>query len=270
VLRHHLFWLFLLLPAARTAAQSPSGLAASALADTGLQWLHRELPGIRIHTLADSYPALHQDSLAQRIPSALAHAQQILGVGPLDGPLDVFFVESRDQMLRLTGARATGLAQPSSRTVVLVTNPEWRAFDRHEVMHVVVARAWGAPATGNDWLVEGLAQAADGRCGDWSNGEVLRGLAWRSGWIPLSDVLERFRQQPDLRAYLQAAAFTQFLIDEHGVAAVRRLWSERSRPDSSVGGETLAAAEARWKQRIGRLSPPPLLALQQIAELGCG
>ena len=86
----------------------------------------------------------------------------------------------------------------------------------------------------------------------------------------MPDVLERFRQQPDLRAYLQAAAFTQFLLDEHGLAAVRALWTGGSRADSRVGGETLAAAEARWRQRVERLRPPPLASLQQIAELGCG
>lgn len=252
------------------AAQAPQGLAASALSDTTFRWVHRELPGIRVHLSADSYPARHQDSLIHLLPPALAHAQRMVAADSLDGPLDVFFVESREQMLRLTGARATGMAQPSTRTVVLVTNPSWRAFERHELMHVVSVRAWGPPAAGNDWLMEGLAQAADGRCNAWSNGEVLRGLVRRSGWIPLPDVLERFRQQPDLRAYLQAAAFTQFLLDEHGLAALRALWTGGSRADSRVGGETLAAAEARWRQRVERLRPPPLASLQQIAELGCG
>ena len=262
--------LFVLLANASAAAQSPTGLAASALADTSFRWVHRELPGIRVHLLADSYPAHHQDSLTRRLPAALAHAQRMVNAGPLDGPLHVFFIESREQMHRLTPARATGMAQGSSRTVVLVTNPEWRAFERHELMHVVSLRAWGDPAPGNDWMVEGLAQAADGRCNAWSNGEVLRGLVRQSGWIPFNDVLERFRQQPDLRAYLQAAAFTEFLLKEHGVATVRSLWSAGSRADSRVGSETLAAAEARWRKEIERLRPPPFASLQRIADVGCG
>ena len=258
------------LAAAPVAAQAPAGLAASALADTSFRWAHHDLPGIRVHLIADSYPALQQDSLSRRLPPALAHAERMLGAGPLDGPLDVFFIESREQMQRLTGARATGMAHASSRTVVLVTNPEWRAFERHELMHVVSLRAWGDPAPGNDWMLEGLAQAADGRCNAWSNGEVLRGLVRQSGWIPFADVLERFRQQPDLRAYLQAAAFVQFLLEEHGIAEVRTLWTRGSSASARVGGETLAAAEARWRKEIERLRPPPFASLQRIAELGCG
>lgn len=260
----------LLIPFSTVTGQGATGLAASALADTAFEWVHHEIPGFQIHLLADSYPARHQDSLIQRLPPALEHAQRLLGTGPVDVPLHVFFVESREQMLRLTGARATGLAQPSTGTVVLVTNPEWRAFERHELMHVVVARAWGPAAAGNDWLVEGLAQAADARCGAWSNAQVVSGLARRSGWIPLADVLQRFREQDDLRAYLQAAAFTQFLLAEHGVEPVRRLWSGGTRLDSRVGLESLVEAEQRWKRMVAGLTAPPDAALQRIAEHGCG
>ncbi|MFL5534751.1 MAG: hypothetical protein ACJ8AP_03520 [Gemmatimonadales bacterium] len=109
-------------------------------------------------------------------------------------------------MRALTGVGATGFAQPSARAVFLVTNPEWRAFERHEIMHVVAGQTWGSTGPDSDWLQEGLAQAADGACAGYSNSEVALALAQRHGWIPLSSVIGAFRQQPDVRAYLQAAA----------------------------------------------------------------
>ena len=164
-------------------AQAPSGLAAAALANPAFTWLHRSIPGFRVSFLADSYPARHQDSLLARLPLAAQHAQELLHVDPLAAPIDLFFIESRAQMTLLIGGSATGFAQPSARTVLLVTNPGWRAFERHEIMHVIAGQAWGPPGPNTAWLVEGLAQGADGRCGDFSNTGVAMALAARRGFV---------------------------------------------------------------------------------------
>ena len=79
-------------------------------------------------------------------------------------------------------------------------------------MHVIAGQAWGQAGPNTDWLVEGVAQAADGRCGSYSNADVLIGLATRRGWIPFSSVLTNFQALPDLRAYLHAAGFVDYLL----------------------------------------------------------
>jgi hypothetical protein len=170
----------------------PAGLAASALANEHFTWIHRDTSGFRVHFLADSYPARHQDSLMARLPVALAHAQNVIDDDqPLAGPIDLFFIESRSQMAELVGGPSNGFAQPSARTVFLVTHPGWRAFEKHEIMHVVAGERWGAAYPGNDWLIEGLAQSADGSCGRYRNSDVALALAARHGWIALDDVLSR-------------------------------------------------------------------------------
>src|SRR5688572_1713206 len=123
-------------------AQAPQGLAARALADTNFNWVRDSVPGFRTYFLRGTYPFTHRDSLQRRLPSALAHARALLDAPALAGPIDVFFIETREQMRALTGAAVTGFAHTAARAVFLVTNPEWRAFERHEVMHVVAADAW--------------------------------------------------------------------------------------------------------------------------------
>jgi hypothetical protein len=95
---------------ATAGAQEPTGLAAAALADTAVHWVPRYIPGFRAYFLADTYPARHQDSLLARLPPAAAHARRLIGAQPLGAPIDVFFVETREQLARLTGRRATGFA----------------------------------------------------------------------------------------------------------------------------------------------------------------
>jgi hypothetical protein len=173
-------------------------------------------------------------------------------------------------MEALVGGRATGFAQPSARAVFLMTNPEWRPFERHEVMHVVAVHAWGPPATGTDWLQEGLAQFADGACGDYTNAEVAAALASSSGWIPLEDVLARFRSQPDLRAYLQAAAFVEHLHGRYGPDAIRPLWTSGAAPETRIDEETLSEVEGRWRTTLAPKRRPSPEELAHILADGCG
>ena len=250
--------------------QEPAGLAASALADSSFTWIKRQVDGARVYFLAGSYPAAHQDSLLARIPAAVAHARTLINAPPLLAPLDLFFIETRAQMTALIGGRATGFAQPSTRTVILVTNPEWRAFERHEIMHVVAQHAWGPAAPGTDWLQEGLAQAADGVCAGHSNADVVIPLVKRHGWIPLDTMLTRFRSQPDLRAYLQAASFVGYLLQHFGPEPLEVLWRLGSRPDSLIRGTPLAIVERRWRDGLRPRQKVGAATLRAVESEGCG
>jgi hypothetical protein len=251
-------------------AQAPAGLAASALTNPAFTWTPRSAPGFRVYFLADSYPALHQDSLLSRLPVAARHAERLLGVRPLSEPIDLFLVESREQMTALIGGRATGFAQPSARAVFLMTHPAWRAFERHEIMHVVAEQAWGKPGRNTDWLQEGLAQAADGRCGNYSNAGVLLALAERRGWIPFPDMLANFRTQPDLRAYLQSAVFVDYLLRRFGPAPLQRLWREGAALDVTIAGRRLRMIEGEWRVGLSEPERPSPAELDVIERKGCG
>lgn len=253
------------------AQDAPAGLAAAALANADFSWIRRDAPGYRVYFLADSYPARHQDSLLQRLPDALAHARRLLQVnGSATAPIDLFFIETRPQMQALIGGRATGFAQPSARAVFLMTNPEWRAFEKHEVMHVIAYQGWGQIAPGNDWIQEGLAQFADGRCGAYSNGDVALALSRRHGWIPFDDVVTRFRQLPDLRGYLQAAAFVQYLHGRFGAAALRPLWRSTTSRATRIAGVPLFDVERQWRSTLQSTSQVSDESLTLIEEKGCG
>jgi hypothetical protein len=254
----------------RSLAQEPAGLAARALADTSFTWIRRDTVGFRVHFAAGSHAARHQDSLLARLPAALENARRLLGTRAPDGMLDVFFVESRDDMAKLVGGRATGFAHRAARAVFLVNNPTWRAFERHEVMHVVAWHAWGPPAANTDWLEEGLAQAADGRCDDFSNETALRGLVRRRGWVPFDALLGDFRQQPDLRAYLQAAVFTDHLLRTYGPTALAALWRQEEHANAMLRGRSLRAIEAEWRTRVVIGPIPDEAALYRIEGDGCG
>ena len=250
-------------------AQDPAGLAARALADTGFRWERDSLPGLRAYYVPGTYAYRYRDSLSARAVDALRNARQLIGVPELAGPVDVFFIDSRAQMRQLVGAPVTGFAHMAARAVFLVTNPEWRAFERHEIMHVVAAQGWNHRGA-NAWLQEGLAQAADGSCAGFTNQDVALALAQRHGWIPLDTMIAAFREQEDLRAYLQAAAFTSYLLQHAGPAAVRGIWAEETTPATRVGQLSLEEWERRWRSSARAVDRVPLALLDAIEKDGCG
>lgn len=252
-------------------AQDPAGLAADALTHPDFTWIHRSAPGFRIHFLAGTYPASHQDSLIARVVAAKLHALSVLGAESFDQALDVLFVETRTQMEALIGARATGFADMEGRAVFLMTNPEWRAFERHEIMHVLARQLWGPPAEPSAWIQEGLAQFTDGRCAGYPNEQVLIALASDSGLTGLDTLVTRFRTLNDLTAYLQAASLVGYVYRTGGRDALRVLWSRGAAGARPSLPESLGELDAAWRRSLpARSASPTDEEVERIRQHGCG
>ena len=251
------------------AANEPQGSARAALDNPAFTWVNQDTKHFRVHFAADSYPAAHRDELVERVEAARRDNLALLGANEFQPMIDVFFIESRAQMDSLVGSPVTGLADRDARAVFLVTNPEWRAFERHEIMHVLAHHVWG-PSSGA-WIEEGLAQFADGRCGDYTIHDVVRALARADGYVPIATLVEQFRELDDLTAYLQAASMVGYLYETRGREAVRAVWQNGVDALSKVAGETPSAfAESWWKWVRERAKPVPSDQLQIISEKGCG
>ena len=248
----------------------PRGLGRAAFSNPAFEWTTHERPGLRIHFAADSYPALHADSLADLTASARAHDLAILGVEHFDDTIDVFFIESREQMNALAGARVTGFAHRDSAAILVVTNPDWRGFERHELMHVIAHKAWGPAAQPSAWIEEGFAQYADGRCGGYDLDSVAHAFVQQNGAVPFTTLVERFRELDDLTAYLQASSMIGWLVRSHSVSSVRDVWQRGvvALPPAAADGVSLVAT---WQDDIAaRAVPVPATHVARINEIGCG
>ena len=254
-----------------STAQQPHGLARQALDDSTLDWIGRSAPNLRVFFLRGSYAAEHQDSLVQRVVSAREQDLQLLGETRFDSTQYVFFLQDRPQMLRITGMRATGLAERATGAIFLVTNPDWRAFERHEMMHVLAYQLWGVPAEPSAWLQEGFAQFADGACGGYPIDPVVTGLAGDGGFFSIDTLMARFRQLNDLSAYLQAASFVGYLYRAYGRDVVRATWQRGLESSAAALNHTPADLQRAWIQSLPRPSGVPSAdELAVIRKKGCG
>jgi len=182
---------------------------------------------------------------------------------------ELFYVDGRNDMERLTGSPVTGYSYYRDDAVVLVFNDRWRAFERHELTHVVTLRTWGRPAGAS--AVEGVATFVDGKCGSYDNARIARTILDRGDLLELQLLVDEFRAQDDLVAYLQASALFEFMHERLGASVLRSLWTEGLGNAPGLLGVTEGEFEQQFRQWLSSdHSPIPDAAWQQIRIDGCG
>ena len=232
----------------------PSMEAQRILRDKRYEWVTIESPHARIHFPAVSLTAAHRDMLPARVEEARRDVLGRLGIADYAATLDVVYVDGRQDMKKLVDSPVTGFAYYRDATVVLVFNARWRAFERHELTHVVTYAAW--PDTSGAAAAEGLATYVDGECGGEPNGRVARTILDRGEMIPLSVLTADFRHQNDLVAYMEAAGIVEFVATERGTGALRSLWSDGLEAAPSLLGMLPSEFEARFAQWLTETHQP--------------
>jgi hypothetical protein len=249
----------------------PMGLAAAALRDTTFTWQTRDTDHFRIHYQPGSYAADHIDQFVKDAEQARANGLRLLGQTRFVPRIDVFHLESRDQMKRITEYAVRGWADPAARTVLLVRSSAANQGERHEIAHVLSHTLWGPSldwlTTG--WMSEALATYAGGPCSGHSIDQIVAYLDRQGELIPLDSLARRFRSYNDLVAYLQAGSFFGYLLDNYRLPRVRALWEQGFERFENILEITPAAADAEWRKHLRALYPDPRVDWAPLKKEGC-
>jgi hypothetical protein len=218
-----------------------------------------------------SYSAGRLGELTERVRAARTRALQLLGVEKYPTRLHIFFINSREEMRRLTGRGSTGWTDPESHVVLLVDAADWNAFERHEIMHAISLDLWGRAREPGEWLQEGVAAFAENRCGPYTGRQMAAGYLIARRIVGVPALIERFREHPDLVAYLGAGALAEFLHEHYGLKAVRVVWREGPAALPQVTGRPTSVLEREWHAWLGDTADPvPAAELRRLDAKGCG
>jgi hypothetical protein len=241
------------------------------LESSDFRWQTIESRSARIHYLEDSYAGGDPEALVERVEAARGEVLRKLAISEYRPTLDVFYVESRADMERLTGYPVTGMSYTRDHTVVLVFSETWRAFERHEIAHVISRSVWGEPGPPEAPALEGLAVFVDGDCGGYPVSRVVRAVYDRGLLLDLDRLFGSFRAEDDLVAYLEAASLFDFITAHGGIEAVREVWEEGLAAAPGWLGLDRSEFERRWLSELeSRWEPVPDGAWRRIRADGCG
>jgi hypothetical protein len=246
-------------------------LAAGVLRDTAFTWQTRRNEHFRIHVQPGSYAAGHLDRFVADAEEARENALRLLGEHEFRPRIDVFHLESREQMRHITEFAVRGWTDPEARTVLLVRGTPSNQGERHEIAHVLSHNLWGHShdwlTTG--WMSEGLATWAGGRCSGYAIDEIVAYLDRRGELIPLDSLARHFRSFDDLQAYLQAGSFVGWVREAHGLPAVRALWEQGYDSLPVILGKDPRAVDAEWRARLRATYPGPTVSWATLKAHGC-
>lgn len=254
-----------------TSDQPPSQSAEvqRLLGDVGYEWITIETASTRINFPAGSYAQASRDALSERAEESRSAVLRLLYESEYAHTIELFYVDSRQDMENLTGSPVTGFAYYHDNAVVLVFNEDWRAFERHELAHVVTLGTWPTPA--GPAVVEGLATYVDGECGGYENGRVARTMLDLGTLLQLETLTGDFRRQNDLIAYLQAASTIEFMVQRRGAEVIRLLWSRGMLAAPDLLELSVDAFELQFERWLtSTYDPIPTGAWDAIRSGGCG
>ncbi|MCG8553948.1 MAG: hypothetical protein MJD61_01480 [Proteobacteria bacterium] len=204
--------------------------------------------------------------------------QALLGVRQRR-PVRVFFFRNPAEKRLLMGAGRTYVAKPWRSEAYLQLGGWPHPVLAHELAHVVSASMATGPfkvsgKLGGLWpspaLIEGLAVAAS-----WPNADGLTPHQWARAMMeaqlapPLNRIVgTSFLGQPAARAYTLAGSLLRFVLDQHGAAAVRRIYESGS--VEGVLGMSIDELERRWKAHIAEVALPETARSRARARFASG
>jgi hypothetical protein len=247
-------------PIPSTSIVTTGPIARRFLATPGFRWRSFATAHARLHLAGDmdvNRVGQLADSAerARQLALALLEEEEIAN----EASVEIFLVETRDDMRRLAGRPGGGSAFPGELTAALVAGAAYQPFFRHELTHAYAAYRWGKRQSGA-WLDEGLAASATGVCQGYAIDDIAAGYLASGDSPTLAALNGDFYAIPELPGYFTAASLANFLKQREGTAALRSIWrGDRAGVDESDPfGRDTERLWSEWRRHLARAVPARL------------
>jgi len=260
----------LMLNASVNGQESP-GFLQRALHHPDFTWIRLSNENINMYYIEGSFAEKHRVMLMGSLESSIMDVSDLLETDGCPDSVNVFYVESREQMEEVIGLPYAGFTNWSTSSIFLVLNPEWRSFERHEFAHLATMKCWGRTHRTSGWMVEGIPVYCDGWCGEYSANQVAYFLMNQDRLPTLDDLILNYRDMGEIPAGFSSASLAGFIAEEFGAVKLRRLWKEGSDKVEEILGIDSKFIEKGWRDHIRKdARDKPAVDYQEITRNGCG
>jgi len=263
--------MLLIVIATDISGQENDDFVQKALSDSTFTWLSSSSNRIRIFYQKDSFAERHRMMLLRSVKTAVDEVLEFLDEPAYEPLLNVFYLESRDEMNRIVGRPYSGFSNWTANGIFIVLNPEWRSFEKHEFTHVVTMGVWGPPDITSRWMIEGIAIYSDGWCREYTVDEIAFHLLSNDQLPSLQELFDDYANLGEIRAGFSAASFIGFIRNTFGMPKLRSLWFNGVGNLRDVLDTNLNQIENSWKLYLKQNVRKDIqVDFDNIKKLGCG
>jgi hypothetical protein len=215
------------------------------------KWTKIETQDYNLYIQSPSYADSAQDVTSQLAQKAYKSSLKTLLLPQYPKKLQLFVINSREDMHKLTGVRGNGSAFPSTQMAIVVRSAKIDALTCHELIHVMAINSWGRTES---WINEGLAVYADSLWWGQSIHSIAHYLYKKDLLPPVKQMFSYFRDVNSLISYPMTGSFCKYLISEYGMESFKMLWKKGHKQLPTIYGKSVEELEADWKKVIQKES----------------
>lgn len=254
-----------------SACNQPEQVAPQTPADgwTTQARVSKQIGNVAFEFPASGYAFERKQTYVEETLQAMQENAAIIELAEVQDSINVQFLPSRSAMGKLTGMRASGIAQAHTNTLFVVANPHQIPPIRHELMHLIATLEWGYPHLSCDWLNEGLAAFAENHCNGYTVAEIYRYFMETDRLVSMDSMVTDFYAQSEMIGYHQAAYIVEYLLANHGLERFKRLWLEGFPNFAAIYGKEFSEMEPLLQAAVlERYPKAPPINFEVFAE-GC-
>jgi hypothetical protein len=255
----------------RLYGQETNDYVTRALNDSRFSWESTSDKGITIYYQSGSFAQKHRMMLLGSLKTSISEVLNLLEETKYTDTLNVFYLESRDEMETIVGRPYSGFSNWSANGIFLVLNPQWRSFERHEFAHIVTMGLWGEPDSSSRWMIEGIPIYCDGWCQEYSVQQIAFSLLKTNQLPDIHVLFDNYFNLGEIRAGFSSASLIGFIIDTFGTNKLRELWHDGSARIEQILGKDAATIDESWREYIKRSEVDEIdIDFESIKMQGCG
>lgn len=161
--------------------------------------------------------------------------------------LEMYFLKDRETLTSYTGFPANAYTDTKKGILYFVDKSPFQLAYRHEIMHALSWRLWGAPK--GYWLSEGLAVFASRNCAGYDLHSLAHAISKQGKLVSFNSLIDNFDFR-SLEPSLQAASFVLFIYDTYGINTLKGYWQNGLQHSTKLTSISASELERRWKEHI--------------------
>ena len=193
------------------------------LDNSNFRWVEDSSNSCNIFYESNSWVARNIATIRRDADRSLVHVLGLLQEPSFPHKLSYFIVNDRSRMQSLINRQTNGMAFARQRVICAIANDSMRALGPHEMFHVIAMNLWNST---EDWVNEGMAVYSDSNWWMQQLHPLANYLRQHGRLLPLSALIDRFRQNDPMITYPQAGSLLKYLYETYGRDNVKTLWQQ--------------------------------------------